>query len=441
MFAALSSKLDGILKKLQGKGTIDEKSVDAALREIKLALLEADVNYKVVKEFTAGVRTRSLGQQVLSSITPGQQVVGIVYDELVKLLGGEAEPIRWGGSPPVTIMLTGLQGSGKTTTAGKLGSLLKRQGKRVMLVAADVYRPAAVEQLGILADELGIQFHSLEETDPVEICARAVERGAREIFDVVIMDTAGRLHIDEAMMEELVRISHRIEPTETLLVLDGMTGQDAVTTAAEFNQKLGLTGTILTKLDGDARGGAALSVRAVTGTPIKFIGVGEKLDDLETFHPTRIASRILGMGDVVTLVEKAQSRADEKKAAVLRKKLRKGGLTLDDFLDQLQQIKQMGSLEQLVAMIPGASKLGLGAGAMDERELVRIEAMIRSMTKDERERPAIINGSRRKRIAQGSGTRVQDVNRLLKEFTAMQKMMKRFGGGKVKPRALLGGFE
>jgi signal recognition particle subunit SRP54 len=441
MFTALSSRLDGILNKLKGRGTLDEKAVDAALREIKLALLEADVNYKVVKEFTAGVRQRALGRQVLSSITPGQQVVGIVHDELVKLLGGEAEPIRWGVPPPVTIMLTGLQGSGKTTTAGKLGSLLKRQGKRVMLVAADVYRPAAVHQLRVLAKELGVQFYAAEDTDPVEICARAVELGAREIFDVVIMDTAGRLHIDEAMMEELVRISRRVDPTERLLVLDGMTGQDAVTTAAEFNQKLGLTGTILTKLDGDARGGAALSVRAITGTPIKFIGIGERLDDLETFHPTRIASRILGMGDVVTLVEKAQLRADEEKAHVLRKKVRKGRLTLDDFLDQVQQIKQMGSLEQLVAMIPGAAKLGLGPSAMDDRELVRIEAMIRSMTKEEREKPGIINGSRRKRIARGSGTRVQEVNRLLKEFTAMQKMMRRFGGGKVKPRALLGGFQ
>jgi signal recognition particle subunit SRP54 len=340
----------------------------------------------------------------------------------------------------VTIMLTGLQGSGKTTTAGKLASLFKRQSKRTMLVAADVYRPAAVEQLRVLAGELGVQFHAEGQEDPVEICASAVERGAREVFDVVIMDTAGRLHIDEAMMEELVRIARRIEPVEKLLVLDGMTGQDAVTTAAEFDQKLGLTGTILTKLDGDTRGGAALSVRAVTGTPIKFIGVGEKLDDLETFHPSRIASRILGMGDVVTLVEKAQAQADEKKAAVLKKKLRKGRLTFDDFLEQLQQIKQMGSLDQLVGMIPGAAKLGLGSGPMDDGELVRIEAMICSMTKEERDRPAIINGSRRKRIARGSGTRVQDVNRLLRDFTAMQKMMKRFGGGKMKQRALLGGF-
>jgi len=438
MFSALSERLDTVFSRLRGKGKLDEKSIKESLREIRLALLEADVNFRVVKDFVGNIREKALGQEVLSSITPGQQVVGIVHGEMVSLLGGEAEPIMWKGPSPLIIMLAGLQGSGKTTTAGKLAFKLKAQNKRVMLVAADVYRPAAIDQLSILAEQLKVDLHREDSQDPVGICGRAVERATRDIIDVVILDTAGRLHIDDAMMDELTAVADRVKPRERLLVLDGMTGQDAVNTAVEFDKRLSLTGTILTKLDGDARGGAALSIRWVTGKPIKFIGMGEKLDDLEPFHPARIASRILGMGDVVTLVEKAQKHADETKARDMQKKIRKGQLTFEDFLDQLRQIKNMGSMDQIIGMIPGASKLGLGGAQMDDRQLVRMEAIISSMTKEERTKPHIINGSRRKRIARGSGTRVQDVNRLLREFEAMQKMMKRIGSGKI-PRSMLTG--
>jgi len=437
MFSTLAGKLEGILKRLQGHGKLDERSVDEALRELRLALLEADVNYRVVKDFVAAIRPKALTQEVLGSISPGQQVAWIVHQEMVRLLGSEAEPIRWGGTPPVVIMLAGLQGSGKTTTAGKLAAMLKRQQRRVMLVAADVYRPAAVEQLRTLAGQIGVACDG-GDGDPVAICSSAVLRARREVFDAVLLDTAGRLHIDEEMMAELARIVEAVAPRERLLVVDGMTGQDAVRTAQEFHGKLALTGVILTKLDGDARGGAALSVRAVTGTPIKFVGVGEKLDDLESFHPARIASRILGMGDVLTLVEKAHAQADEAKAAAMQRKIRRGELSLADFLDQLRQVRKMGSLDQLVAMIPGASKLGLSGAQMDDRQFTRMEAIILSMTNDERTRPAIINGSRRKRIARGSGTSVQDVNRLLREFEAMQKMMKRMGGARLGRRLPLG---
>lgn len=438
MFATLAGKLDGILKRLQGKGTLDERAVDEALRELRLALLEADVNYRVVKEFVAAVRPKAVSEQVLQSITPGQQVAWIVHQEMVRLLGTEAEPIRWGGAPPVVIMLAGLQGSGKTTTAGKLALLLKRQQRRVLLVAADVYRPAAVEQLRTLADQVGVECTG-GEGDPVAMCAAAVLKARREVFDAVILDTAGRLHIDAEMMGELVRIVEAVEPRERMLVVDGMTGQDAVRTAQEFHEKLALTGVILTKLDGDARGGAALSVRAVTGAPIKFIGVGEKLDELEPFHPARIASRIMGLGDVLTLVEKARTQADEAKTASLHKKIRRGELSLADFLDQLRQVRKMGSLDQLVSMIPGASRLGLETET-DDRQFGRLEAIILSMTKEERLRPAIINGSRRKRIARGSGTSIQEVNRLLRDFDAMQKIMKRMGGMRAGRRFPLGQF-
>jgi len=437
MFSILAGKLDGILKRLQGHGKLDERSVDDALRELRLALLEADVNYRVVKDFVSAIRPKALSEEVLGSITPGQHVAWIVHQEMVRMLGSEAEPIRWGGVPPVVIMLAGLQGSGKTTTAGKLAFMLKRQQRRVMLVAADVYRPAAVEQLRTLAAQISVVCEG-GEGDPVVICSSAAGRARREVFDAVVLDTAGRLHIDDDMMAELTRITDSVAPQERLLVVDGMTGQDAVRTAQAFHERLALTGVIMTKLDGDARGGAALSVRAVTGTPIKFVGVGERLEDLEPFHPTRIASRILGMGDVLTLVEKARDQADAAKAAVMQRKIRRGELNLTDFLDQLRQVKKMGSLDQLVAMIPGASKLGLSDAQMDDRQFTRMEAVILSMTKDERARPAMINGSRRKRIARGSGTSVQDVNRLLREFEAMQKMMKRMGGARFGRRLPLG---
>lgn len=440
MFGTLTARLEGVFSKLQGKGKLDEKGVREALREIRLALLEADVNYRVVKDFVARIQESAVGEEVLASIMPGQQVVGIVYRELVRLLGDEAEPILWKGPMPLVIMLVGLQGSGKTTTAAKVASLLKARNKKVLLAAADVYRPAAVDQLRILADHLEVGFYQMDDVPPKEICTGAVERATREIVDVVILDTAGRLHINEPMMEELSGIAAGVKPRERLLVLDGMTGQDAVRAAQEFDKRLDLTGIIMTKLDGDARGGAALSVRAVTGKPIKFIGVGEQLEDLESFHPSRIASRILGMGDVVTLVEKAQETVDATKAATLQKKMRKGELTLEDFLDQLKQIKTMGSMDQLLKMIPGASKLGLNASAANDHELVRMEAIISSMTREERQRPYVLNGSRRKRIARGSGTRVQDVNRLLREFEAMRKMMKRFGSGMRGKKMLLGQF-
>ncbi|MBN1426085.1 signal recognition particle protein [Candidatus Fermentibacteria bacterium] len=433
MFSSLAAKLDGILKKLQGHGKLDERTVDEALRELRLALLEADVNYRVVKDFVASIRPKALSEQVLASITPGHQVAWIVHQEMVRLLGGESAPIHWSGIDPMVIMLAGLQGSGKTTTAAKLALLLKRQQRRVLLVAADVYRPAAVAQLRTLSSQIGVDCDG-GEGDPVAICSAAAVRARREVYDAVVLDTAGRLHIDSEMMEELARIVAAVSPKERLLVADGMTGQDAVKTAQEFHATLSLTGIILTKLDGDARGGAALSVRAVTGAPIKFVGVGEKLQDLEPFHPSRIASRILGMGDVLSLVEKARAQADEEKATEMQRRLRRGELGLSDFLDQLRQVKKMGSLEQLVSMIPGASKLGLADAQVDEGGLARMEAIILSMTKEERARPVLINGSRRKRIARGSGTTVQEVNRLLREFEAMQKMMKRVGGAKLGHR-------
>ncbi|MCU0612490.1 MAG: signal recognition particle protein [Candidatus Eisenbacteria bacterium] len=437
MFSILAGKLEVIMKRLHGHGRLDERLVDDALRELRLALLEADVNYRVVKDFIAAIRPRALSQEVLDSVTPGQHVAWILHQEMVRLLGSESEPIRWGGMPPVAILLAGLQGSGKTTTAGKLASMLKGQRKRVLLVAADVYRPAAVEQLRALATQIGVECVG-GEGDPVAICAEAVARSRRDVFDAVILDTAGRLHVDAEMMDELARIADAVSPRERLLVVDGMSGQDAVRTAQEFHTRLQLTGVILTKLDGDARGGAALSVRAVTGAPIKFVGVGEKLGDLEPFHPDRIASRILGLGDVLTLVEKAHAQADLDRSAAIQRKLKRGELNLMDFLEQLRQLKKMGSLDQLVSMIPGASKLGLSGASLDDRELARTEAIILSMTGEERAKPAVMNGSRRKRIARGSGTSVQDVNRLLREFEAMQKMMKRMGGARIGRRVPLG---
>jgi signal recognition particle subunit SRP54 len=426
MFQALSDRLNGIFKKLRGYGRLTEENIAEALREVRLALLEADVNFKVVRSFLERVRERAIGREVLESLTPGQQVVKVVHEELTTLMGGVASHLRSAGQPPTVIMLVGLQGSGKTTTAGKLAHLLREQGRRPLLVAADLQRPAAQEQLATLGRTLGVEVnHASGATSAVAVCREAVSQARSRLLDPVILDTAGRLHIDEPLMQELGAIKAEVKPTEILMVLDAMTGQDAVNSATAFHQALQLTGTILTKLDGDTRGGAALSVRSVTGTPIKMIGIGEKLEALEVFHPDRMASRILGMGDVLGLVERAEKTFDAKQAATLQKKLKAQTLTLEDFRDQLRQVRGMGPLEQLVGMIPGLSRVkGLPDATAQEKELKRVEAIIDSMTPGERQRPEIVNGSRRKRIAAGSGTDVADVNRLLKQFAEMQKMMR-----------------
>lgn len=436
MFGVLAGKIDTLVKKLAARGTLDERAVDEALHQLRMALLEADVNYRVAKDFVAAVRARALRQEVLRSVNPGHQVAAAMWEEMVGLLGGKAEPLRWGSFLPFVVMLAGLQGSGKTTTAAKLALLMKRQHKKVMLVAADVYRPAATEQLWVLAQQVGVPCVG-GQGDPVELARMAVEEARRQVFDAVILDTAGRLHVDRPMMEELSRIVEVTHPHERLLVVDGMSGQDAVRTVEEFHRVLGATGLILTKLDGDARGGVALSARAVTGIPIKFVGTGEKLEDLEPFHPDRMASRIMGMGDVLTLVEKARAEADEAKAREVGRRLRRGQLTMDDVLQQLRQVKKMGSLDQLLSLVPGLGK-GLPLGQLDERQLSRAEAIILSMTKEERARPSLIDGSRRKRIARGSGTSVQEVNKLLREFEAMQQMMKRLGKARVSKAFLYG---
>ena len=426
MFQALSDRLNGIFKKLRGYGRLTEENIAEALREVRLALLEADVNFKVVRSFLERVRERAIGREVLESLTPGQQVVKVVHEELTALMGGAASHLRSAGQPPTVIMLVGLQGSGKTTTAGKLARLLREQGRRPLLVAADLQRPAAQEQLATLGRTLGVEvYRSAGATSAVAVCREAVSQARSRLLDPVILDTAGRLHIDEPLMQELVAITTEVKPTEILMVLDAMTGQDAVNSATAFHQALQLTGTILTKLDGDTRGGAALSVRSVTGTPIKMIGIGEKLEALEVFHPDRMASRILGMGDVLGLVERAEKTFDAKQAATLEKKLKAQSFSLEDFRDQLRQLRGMGPLEQLVGMIPGLSRVkGLPDATAQEKELKRVEAIIDSMTPGERQRPEILNGSRRKRIAAGSGANVADVNRLLKQFADMQKMMR-----------------
>ncbi len=423
MFESLSDKLQKTFRNLRGLGKLSEKNMKEGLREVRLALLEADVNYKVVKDFIGRVREKASGREVLESITPGQQLVRVVHDELVDLMGGKAEQLVFSSEPPSVIMLIGLQGSGKTTTAAKLARHLRSRGHQPLLVAADVYRPAAVRQLEILAEQLDLPAFSVEgSSDPVDICRRSLDYARKNGRDIVILDTAGRLHIDDDLVAELQRIRDDLKPKETLLVADAMTGQDAVTAAESFHSQVGVTGVILTKLDGDARGGAALSIRAVTGKPIKFAGVGEKLDALEAFHPDRIASRILGMGDVLSLVEKAQETIDEERAAELQEKLLKAQFTLEDFREQLQQLKKMGPLDELMAMIPGMSKFkGMQP---QEKDLVMVESIINSMTKKERQTPGVIDGSRKKRIALGSGTKVADVNRLLKQFQQMRKMMK-----------------
>jgi signal recognition particle subunit SRP54 len=438
MFENLSDKLESVFKKLRGHGRLNEGNIEEGLREVRMALLEADVHYRVAKSFIEEVRSRALGQEVMASLTPGQQVVKIVNEKLTELMGSRHEALNLAGAPPAAVMLVGLQGSGKTTTAGKLAVQLRKAGRRPFLVPADVYRPAAIDQLKTIAEQLHVPvFPSTTEQDPVQICVEAKAGAFQTGCDTLILDTAGRLHIDAELMAELGRIKAALRPSDILLVADAMTGQDAVNIAKSFNDQLDISGVILTKMDGDARGGAALSIKAITGKPIKFIGVGEKLSALEPFHPDRMAASILGMGDVLSLIEKAQEVVDEKKAVELQKKLRKSQFTLEDFRDQLIQVRKMGSLSDILKMIPGMGKIKHFKDLeVDDRELTRIEAIINSMTPQERRQHGIINGSRRRRIAQGSGTRIQDVNSLLKNYTQMLKMLKKFNQGGL-PRGML----
>lgn len=427
VFESLSEKLQNALGKLKGKGKLSEKDVDVAMREVRLALLEADVNFKVVKDFTKKVKERAIGYEVMESLTPGQQVIKIVNEELTNLMGEKEAKINFASTPPTVILMCGLQGAGKTTTTGKLAFNLKKQNKRPLLVACDVYRPAAIKQLEVVGEKVDVPVFSMgDKINPVDIAKAALEHGKRNGNDVIIVDTAGRLHIDEELMDEIKNIHDAVNPNEVLLVLDAMTGQDAVNVAETFNDKLGITGVILTKLDGDARGGAALSIRAVTEKPIKFAGMGEKFDQLEPFHPDRMASRILGMGDVLSLIEKAQANIDAKKAIELEQKIRNQEFSFDDFLDQLEQMKSLGPIDQLIGMIPGMNSKALKGLDVNEKDINRIKAIIQSMTKKERDNPDIIDSSRRKRIAQGSGTSVQEVNKILKQFKETKKMMKRF---------------
>lgn len=428
MFSNLSEKLENAFKKFKNKGKLTEADVKEGMREVKLALLEADVNFKVVKDFVKTVTERAVGSEVMESLLPGQQIVKIVHEELISLMGETNSKLTISSRPPTVVMMVGLQGSGKTTHSAKLAGMYKKQGKRPLLVACDVYRPAAINQLKVVGEQLEVPVFDMGLGNPVEITKNALVHAEKHGHDMVIIDTAGRLHVDEAMMDELLNIKEIAHPTEILLVVDAMTGQDAVNVAESFNNKLDITGVILSKLDGDTRGGAALSVRYVTGKPIKFIGVGEKLDAIEPFYPDRMASRILGMGDVLTLIEKAQQSIDEKKAAELEKRLRENTFTLDDYLDQLKQVKNMGNIEQLAAMIPGMKAGALKDAKVDERAMARNEAIILSMTPKERNKPDLINGSRRKRIAAGSGTSVEEVNRLLKQFDQMNKLIKQFTG-------------
>ncbi len=428
-FEGLADKLHQILKRLKGTGKLNEKDIKDAMREVKMALLEADVSFKVVKDFIDKVTERAVGNEVLESLTPGQQVIKIVNEQMTELMGSTNSKIMFSSKPPTILMMVGLQGSGKTTTCGKLGLTLKKQGKNPILVACDVYRPAAIRQLQVVGEQAGIEVFSMgDNIDPVDISKAAAAHASKNSNDVIIIDTAGRLHIDNELMDELSDIKKNIKPTEILLVVDSMTGQDAVNIAESFNEKLGIDGVILTKLDGDTRGGAALSVKAITGKPIKFAGMGEKLNDLEPFHPDRMASRILGMGDMLSLIEKAQSAFDEKKALELEKRIRNQQFTFDDFLEQLQQMKKMGPLSSIIEMIPGMNSSKLKGMEVSDKELVKVEAIIRSMTKKERQSPDIINGNRRKRIAAGSGTSIQDVNRIMKNFEQSKKMMKQFAG-------------
>lgn len=429
MLDRLSSKLETIFKKLRGRGVLNETDIDAALKEVRLALLEADVHFKVVKDFLTAIRQKAVGQEVRESLTPGQQVVKIVWDELRRLMGGDladGKPLPLSPHPPTVVMLVGLQGSGKTTTAAKLAYRFKQEGRRVTLAAADPRRPAAVEQLVTLGRQIGVETQTLPANDAVGVCREAVARARDRYDDLVILDTAGRLHLDEALMAELKSIKAELKPHEILLVADAMTGQDAVQMAERFHREIGLTGIILTKLDGDARGGAVLSVRAVTGIPVKFIGVGEKPEALEPFHPDRMASRILGMGDVLSLIERAEDVFSKDQAEAAARKWQTSGFSFEDFREQIRSVRKMGSVENLLGMLPGAGRLmqGVSNPELPERELTRIEAIISSMTDQERRQPGVIDGSRRKRIAGGSGTSVQDVNRLLKQFLQIKKVMK-----------------
>ena len=445
MFDSLSDKLESVFKKLRGQGVMTEENIKESLREVRLALLEADVNFKVVRDFVENVRVKAVGTEVLASLSPGQQVIRIVHDELVSIMGGgEDNSLNLAAKPPVAVMMVGLQGAGKTTTCGKLGNLLKKQKRRPLLVPADIYRPAAIEQLKTVGRQLGLEvFNSSTDQKPVDICVKAMQFAELNGYDTVILDTAGRHQIDDFLMNELAEIKAAVLPREILLVADAMTGQEAVNVAVGFNDLLDISGVVLSKLDGDAKGGAALSIRAVTGKPIKFAGLGEKLDALEVFHADRLVSRILGMGDVLTLVEKAQSLFDAKDAELLQQKLKKNQFDLDDFLNQMQQIKKLGSMESIMGMIPGMGNMmkQMKGAPPSEKEIKRIEAIIRSMTPGERANHGIINGSRRLRISRGSGTTVQEVNQLLKRFTEAQKMMKQLQ--KMGPKGLMksmGGF-
>ena len=428
-FQSLSEKLNNAFKKFRNKGKLTEADVKAGMREIKLALLEADVNFKVVREFINTVSERAVGAEVLESLMPAQHVVKIVNEELTNLMGATQSKLNISPKPPTVVMMVGLQGAGKTTHAGKLAGLYKKQGKHPLLVACDVYRPAAIQQLQVVGEKLDIPVFTLgDKTSPVKIAEEGVKYALQKGYDMVFVDTAGRLHIDEELMEELRSIKEKVEPTEILLTVDAMIGQDAVNVASTFDSLLDITGVVLTKLDGDTRGGAALSIRQVTGKPIKFIGTGEKLDTIESFHPDRMASRILGMGDVLSLIEKAEQAFDEKKAAELEAKIRSQTFTLDDYLDQFAQMKKMGSLEQIMGMIPGMNSSQMKDAKIDEKQMARTEAIIKSMTKQEREKPEILNANRKKRIAAGSGTSVEEVNKLLKQFEQVRKMMKQLSG-------------
>ena len=443
-FEGLTEKLSAAFKKLRGKGRLSEADVKESMREIRLALLEADVSYKVVKDFIKKVTERAVGADVLESLTPAQMIVKIVNEELTALMGSDNQKIRMASQPPTIVMMVGLQGAGKTTQTGKLAALFKKQGKNPLLCACDVYRPAAIKQLQIVGEQAGVPVFEMGQSNPVDIAKAGIAHAVRHGNDMVFLDTAGRLHVDEALMDELKAIKAAVKPHEILLVVDAMTGQDAVNAAQTFNEYLDIDGVLLSKLDGDARGGAALSVRAVTGKPIKFIGVGEKLDQIEPFHPGRMASRILGMGDVLTLIEKAEAAFDQKKAEELEKKLRSNKFTLADFYDQLVQLKGMGSLQDIAGMMPGMNMGALKDAAIDEKALSRTEAIIQSMTPYERENPAVLNHSRKRRVAAGSGVRVEDINKLLKQFEMMNQMMKQFSSPgaqkKMKRMGKMGGF-
>lgn len=439
-FEGLTGRLQGVFSKLRGKGVLNEQDIEAAMREVRLALLEADVNYAVVKDFVAELKEKALGQEILKSLTPGQQVIKLVNEELTELMGGKISPLQFATKGPTIILLIGLQGAGKTTHAAKLAHYLQKMNKHPLMIAADVYRPAAIKQLQILGEQLGVPVFSIEGSqEPTKIVKAGIKQAEKESNDVIIIDTAGRLHIDEQLMAELHEIKTIAAPTEILLVIDAMTGQDAVNIAKSFNKQLSITGLILTKLDGDTRGGAAISAKAVTGSPIKFVGMGEKIEQLEPFYPDRMASRILGMGDVLSLIEKAQYTVDAEQAQAMERKLRKAEINLDDYLQQLEQLKGMGPLDEILAMMPGVSKSkNLRNFKVDEKLLVKTKAIIQSMTIEEKNDPSILNASRRQRIASGSGTTTQDVNRMLKQFDEMKKMVKQFSSNTKKGRSKKG---